>query len=226
MSGAGCDARHERFARWLKKVPCRLGQVLVAADGDGFEMRHRDDERRVDLQEIGDAESAAEIARYDDAGRYRPLKTAPNLRHGWRLTLPDAVAVELALDLIYPGRMAVFLTWEEGALVATPLRAALARQSGIYRIAAKISDEEINALIGSFCRSNSGCLRTILWKRDENGSPPSTQLPAEKFDPSHDQYGRNESAVPLLCQEACNLVITAARGVVKSAQRLSDTPQS
>ncbi len=219
MSGAAArDAGPKPFAQWLKKVPCCLGQVLVAADGDGFEMRHRDDERRVDLLEIGDAESAAEIARYDDAGRYRPLKTAPNLRHGWRLLLPDAAAVKLALDLIYPGRISVFVAWEEGALIETPLRAALASQSGMYRVAAKISDEQINSLVGNFCRSDGGCLRTIIWKRDEDGNLPSTRLPAEKFDPSHDQYGRNEPVLPLLCQESCNLFIAAAREVAKSAQ--------
>ena len=33
------------------------------------------------------------IARFDDSGAYRPLKTAPNLRHGWRLELATLGAV-------------------------------------------------------------------------------------------------------------------------------------
>lgn len=226
MSGAaGRGARHERFAQWLKDVPCRLGQVLVTAGEDGFEICHRDDEKRVDLQEFGDAELAVEIARYDDAGCYRPLKTAPNLRHGWRLSLPDTSAVERAIEFLYPGRIAIFNAWEEGVLVPIPLRATLARQSGMYRVAAEISDEQVSSLIGSSCRSDGGCLRTILWKRDENGSLPSAELPAEKFDPSHDQYGRYECVLPLLCQEACNLVIAAARKLVKSAQHAVEMPQ-
>ena len=48
---------------------------------------HRDDESLDQLQTYQDAENAIEIAKYDDAGNYRPLKTAPNLRHGWRLEL-------------------------------------------------------------------------------------------------------------------------------------------
>jgi hypothetical protein len=59
-------------------------------------------------------------------------------------------------------------------------------------------------------------LRTILWKRDKRGTIPSTKLPAEKFDPAHDQTGRGERAIPLLCQEACNLLVNECRKVVKT----------
>jgi hypothetical protein len=48
---------------------------------------HRDDEVRNDLQRFKNADDAIEIAKHDDAGNYRPLKTAPSLRHGWRLEL-------------------------------------------------------------------------------------------------------------------------------------------
>ena len=72
---------------------------------------------------------------------------------------------------------------------------------------------------GRFCRSDGGCLRTILWKRNAEGAVPSTGLPPEKFDPAWDQTGKGgqESGgwVPLLCQEACNLLVAEARSVVK-----------
>jgi hypothetical protein len=87
--------------------------------------------------------------------------------------------------------------------------------------------------MADFCRSNGGCLRTILWKRDQSGAIASTKLPKEKFDPTWDQvhaaYGPGSSAfaeatantgppatVPLLCQEACNLLVAACRKVVKA----------
>ena len=85
----------------------------------------------------------------------------------------------------------------------------------MYRVAAKISDQKIDDLVGNFCRSDGGCLRTILWKRDDKGAVPSTKLPSEKFDPAHDQTGRNEKCIPLLCQEACNLLVAACREKVK-----------
>ncbi len=66
----------------------------------------------------------------------------------------------------------------------------------MYRVAAKISDQQIDDLVGNFCRSNGGCLRTILWKRDDKGTVPSTKLRPEKFDPAHDQTGRGEKCIP------------------------------
>jgi hypothetical protein len=45
---------------------------------------------------------------------------------------------------------------------------------------------------------------------------PSTKLPPQKFDPAFDQTGRGERALPLLCQEACNLLVAAARAKVKT----------
>lgn len=88
----------------------------------------------------------------------------------------------------------------------------------MYRIAAKISDDDADTLIGNFCRSDGGCLRTILWHRDPAGTIASTKLPAMKFVPEVDQTGRDEPTLPMLCQEACNLLVAAARSVVKAAQ--------
>ena len=195
---------------------CRVGQMSIRRmNGGGFVLSHRDDGGRDDLQRFQNPEEAAEIARYDDSGNYRPLKTAPNLRHGWRLELVDLTELRRALDNFYPGRLAMFAAWKENRLTTTPLRTTLTRQSGMYRVAAKISDEQVNELVGNFCRSNGGCLRTILWKRDERGAPASTQLPPEKFDTAHDQTGGGELAIPLLCQEPCNLLINECRKAVK-----------
>ena len=210
------QSRHSSADEWLRDLPCRIGQILVArADGGGFRLSHRDDVDREDLSVYRDAEAAVSIALYDDAEAYRPLKTAPNLRHGWSLILADARAVRVALDLFYPGRLPAYVAWRRGALNTTPLRSTLARQTGMYRVAANITDEQADQLVGDFCRSNGGCLRTIQWKRDAAGAAASSLLPPQKFDPAHDQTGRGEPVIPLLCQEPCNLLVAAAREVVK-----------
>ena len=204
------------LANWLAAGLRYIGQISIAGkSGGGFVLTHRDDASRNNLKHYTRAEDASEIARFEDAGNYRPLKTAPNLPHGWRLVLQDIAALRIALDLFYPGRLAAFFGWEQGALAPTPLRATLQRQTGMYRASAKISDDEADALVGNFCRSEGGCLRTILWKRDENGAVASTRLPAEKFDPSHDQTGLGAPVIPLLCQEACNLLVAEARKIVR-----------
>ncbi len=193
-----------------------IGQIgMLELENGDVVLCHRDDVRRDNLQCFSTAESAIDLARYDDGGAYRPLKTAPNLRRGWKLILRGPDELRRALDVFYPGRLAVFFAQQTNQLTTTPLRKTLNRQTGMYRAAATLSDPELDSLVGDFCRSDRGCLRTILWKRDTAGTQPSSSLPPEKFDPSHDQVGAKAPAVPLLCQEACNLLIAAARKVVK-----------
>jgi sirohydrochlorin cobaltochelatase len=207
---------------------CSLGQILIQKTDGSFVLCHRDDEVRNNLQRFENADDAIEIAKYDDAGNYRPLKTAPSLRHGWRLELDTLEDLRHALDYFYPGRLAVFAAWKSDKLKTTPLRETLDRQSGMYRVAAKISDSQVNDLVADFCRSNGGCLRTILWKRDAEEVIASTKLPKEKFDPAYDQIMASKppgsptpatapipATIPLLCQEACNLLIAECRKVVK-----------
>lgn len=199
-----------------------IGQIaMLELENGDVALCHRDDAGKDNLQCFSSAEAATELARYDDIGAYRPLKTAPNLRRGWKLFLRGPDLLRRALDLFYPGRLAAFLAQQTNQLSTTPLRQTLDRQTGMYRAAAKISDAQLDALVGNFCRSDGGCLRTILWKRDTAGIPPSSALPPEKFDLSHDQVGVNAPAVPLLCQEACNLLVAAAREVVKRERKTS-----
>jgi sirohydrochlorin cobaltochelatase len=210
-------AQERALGDWLAKGLRCIGQVAIEPGQDGaFALRHREDTKRADLVLSKLADDAVELARFDDAGNYRPLKTAPTLRHGWKLCLANLTELRLALDLFYPGRLAVFLAFEKNELVTTPLRDTLERQTGMYRIAAQIREEQADELVGRFCRSGGGCLRTILWRRDATGTMPSTRLPPEKFDPQHDQTGGGEPVVPLLCQEACNLLVAEARVAVQT----------
>ncbi len=206
------------LGEWLASGARGIGQILIAQEEGAFLLCHRDDAAREDLVRHELPDDAVEIARFDDAGKYRPLKTAPNLRHGWRLALSDLAALRRALDFFYPGRLATLTAWEANRLEATPMRRTLDRQSGIYRVAAKISDGEVDALVGSFCRSRGGepgCLRAILWPRDASQARPTVRLPLDKFIAPVDQTGREEKVIPLLCQEACNLLVAEARKKVK-----------
>ena len=211
-----------------------FGQILVRKINGAFVLSHCGDETRKKLKTFQSAEDAIELSKFDDSGNYRPLKTAPNLARGWRLELARPEELQRALDYFYPGRLAVFLAWKTGQLHTTPLRETLDRQSGMYRVAAKISHDQIDNVVGDFCRSDTGCLRTILWKRDQRGTVSSAKLPLEKFDPAYDQtkpLGRPGSAtaataatpatatIPLLCQEPCNLLVAECRKMVKGKDR-------
>ncbi len=210
----------------------RIGQLEIVSSEKGFVLCHRDDAGRTDLKNY-EIDDALEAAKFDDARSYRPLKTAPNLRHGWKIFARDLLQAEKVIDAIYPGRIAVLHAFTSGRLTTTSLRETLNRQSGMYRVAAKISDEQIDDLVGDFCRSDGGCLRTILWKRDTCDKDPSLKLPPEKFDPAVDQYlsaknPRSATApidsIPLLCQEPCNLLVAACRDAVKMERAASSAP--
>ena len=206
--------------------PGAIGQILIRQTADGeFVLSHRDDQYPSNLQVFVRPEDAIEIARYDDAKNYRPLKTAPNLRRGWQLKVEDAAGLRRALDYFYPGRLAVLTAWKQNRLVTTPLRDTLNRQSGMYRVAAKISDQQVDDVVAKVCKSNGGCLRTILWQRDSAGGSPSTKLPPDKFDPACDQTGGNRPTTPLLCQEACSLLVNACREAVKMEGAAPSAPQ-
>jgi sirohydrochlorin cobaltochelatase len=212
-------AQEGALGDWLAAGLRCIGQIAIECRDDGsFTLTHRDDAERSDLTPHGRAEDAAELARFDDGGNYRPLKTAPNLRHGWRLSLNNLAGLRTGLDLFYPGRLPAFFAFEKHELVATPFRETLGRQTGMYRIAAQIDDPAADELIGNFCRSDGGCLRTILWRRDDTSTVASTRLPPGKFDPLHDQTGAGRPVVPLLCQEACNLLVAEARKVVQAGR--------
>ena len=210
----------------------RIGQLEISPSEGGFILCHREDVGRTDLKNY-EIDDALEVAKFDDARSYRPLKTAPTLRHGWKIFARDLLQVERVIEAIYPGRLAVLHAFKSGQVTTTSLRETLNRQSGIYRVARKISEQEIDGLVGDFCRSDGGCLRTILWKRDASDKIPSSKLPSEKFDPAVDQYlspkklrsapAATES-IPLLCQEACNLLVAACRDAVKTEGATPSAP--
>lgn len=194
----------ERLRARLEQGTFRIGEVRVAPKEGGAELRHWEDAERVG-DVFTDPQEAIAIARYDDAGAYRPLKTAPNLRHGWRLDLGSAEEVLLALDFFYPAAWGTYLAWCDGDLVAVDLPETLARQSGMYAVVRKLDESQAGEVVESLCRGKPGCLRRILWKI----GPGEENACAASEDPG------GENAIPLLCAEACNLWVAAGRRVLK-----------
>jgi hypothetical protein len=78
----------------------------------------------------------------------------------------------------------------------------------MYAITRKITDDQAQAMIGGFCRSETGCLKKILWEIAPG--LPVTSLPPEKF-----ETAGAVDELPLLCHESCNLLVAKAREVVK-----------
>lgn len=201
------------LAAWLAAGRRQVGQALIVETDGRFELRHADDRDRDDLVFHEGPQAARFLAQFDDASVFRPLKTAPNLRHGWRLALASLDELHRALDYLYPAMLGVWVSHELGVLRPVCLRETLGRQTGMYRVTQKITDAAADNLIGNFCRTDGGCLKTILWQIAPE--VPLTHLPAVKFDPTIAQATADTAGLPLLCHEPCNLLVAAVRSEVK-----------
>jgi len=184
----------------------RIGQILLGTD---YTLRHADDEGLDDLVVHSSPSDARVIARYDEEGNFRPLKTAPNLKRGWFLKAGSLEGMELALEFFYPAALGMWLSQLRGKLHPTSLRETLDRQTGMYRITQLLREDQASELVGRCCTSEGGCLRTILW--DLAPGHPITSLAASKLSLEELPPDR----IPLLCRELCNLVVAAARPIAK-----------
>ena len=179
---------------------CRIGEVLISKIENGFSLSHEQDSAASDLQIFSSPDDATEIARWDDNGEYRPLKTAPNLRHGWELRLDSMESLRLALDLLYPAALGNWRAVLLGEKIAPPLRETLNRQTGMYRITGLLTRDEATQILGSLCRP--GCLRQILWPVETGEEVPQANTP--------------EGRIPLFCTNVCSLFLGKARETVKA----------
>lgn len=180
------------LAKWISAGGSRIGQLSIVRQGHAFSVRHMDDEGRDDLRVCQRSEDARALASHDEAGEFRPLKTTRDLPRGWRLDIEEIDALRVALDYFYPAMIGMWASWEREELEFVPLRATLNRQSGMYRVTQRITDEQARTMIDSFC---ANCLKCRLW----DGQQPKP-APGE---------------MPLLCHEACNLLVAEARKIVK-----------
>jgi hypothetical protein len=208
----------DELARLIKDGYNALGELEFIESSDGYLLYHwADRDSLVGLRVYRSIEDARQIAKYDSLGSYRPLKGAPNLPRGWLIELTDAGRLKSALDYFYPGAVATWFAQQAGTVHPVCLRQTINRQTGMYRVTRNLTDDQARNLVSEACSSDGKCLRTILWGIEENQGPDF--LAASKSDPTVDQTGQNRAGIPFLCLEACNLLVAAARAVVKKPSR-------
>jgi hypothetical protein len=208
----------DELARLIKDGYNALGELEFAESSNGYLLYHSADRNSLKEARLYHAiEDARQIAKYDSLGAYRPLKGAPNLPRGWLIQLSDIDGLQRALDFFYPGAIGSWLAVRVGTAHPICLRQTLNRQTGMYRVTRGLSTDQARNLVTEACRSDGGCLRTILWGIEENESPDF--LPSSKSDPTVDQTGQRRAALPFVCLEACNLFVAAARTMMKKSPR-------
>jgi 4Fe-4S iron-sulfur cluster binding domain/DR2241 stabilising domain len=178
-----------------------LAQVLIQRRGAGYELRHVEDReasadslRQLLLPEV------RSLAQYNAAGEFRPLKSAPDLRRGWRLSLANDAELEAALNQLYPGTLADWFAAQAANPPATNYREYMSRQSGMYRITTMLTDVQVAEVINAVCAKNR-CLKRRLWTvagmaADEPGI---------------------KSLIP--CLEPCAVLMESARQVLRASQQ-------
>jgi len=198
--GAASSSIGGELIRFLTETggPWKIGEIVIRTSGnEAYELLHAADLGRdpATLHGLSSLEDLRELIRLDAEGHFRPLRAAPNLRDGWLLSAPDAGAVAVALDYLYPAELANWLLWKRHALPTTPWNETAERQTGRFRIVREIDDAVAQELVTAICEKN--CLKRRLW-------PPATQ-----------EVTVTTAEIPLLCPEACNYFVGKAREKLK-----------
>ena len=181
-----------------------LAQVLIRRMGTGFELRHVEDRHSAALAAAHDLKQVAQFA---EDGVFRPLKSAPNLRRGWRAEARDGEELGLALNYLYPGAVADWFAVRSGRGRPTHYREFTARQTGMYRITAMLSDESA-ANAARACCERKFCLKQRLWTVGGLAADDA----------------REKSAIP--CLEPCAIMLEFARKVMRMEQEKLDKSES
>jgi sirohydrochlorin cobaltochelatase len=141
-----------------------------------------------------DPEAIRRYVRLDEAGRYRPLSGASNLRPGWWVPLRDGLTAADVIEAVYPLATVHFRQYAEGTLRVVPLDEVLERQSGRYESARQLSPHGRQVVRDVLCGQ---CVRTPVWPLTSNPQPPTSHLQPPT---SH-----------LPCPEPCSVFVALAR---------------
>ncbi|HEX3717675.1 MAG TPA: DR2241 family protein [Verrucomicrobiae bacterium] len=180
-----------------------LGQVLIRRNGREFELRHAADrDTNPDLLQSVPVAQLRPLAQFTATGAFRPLKSTPNLRRGWRVSLADDDALELALNHLYPGAIADWFAARQNPSPITSYREFTARQTGMYRITTLLNDTVAGAAVRACCHPDF-CLKQRLWSVGQL----ATDAASEK------------SIIP--CLEPCAILLEFARKVARLEQEQS-----
>lgn len=177
-----------------------FGHVLVRREANSFELRHVED-RDVPSRELHSMplDRLRTLAQFTTAGTFRPLKSAPDLQRGWHFTAHDDAALEAALNILHPGGLADWFAAQSPALPVTNWREFTARQTGMYRLTAMLTDAQAAQVIRAGCAA-SLCLKRRLWS--VAGLAPDAAA--------------DKSCIP--CLEPCAVLLEFARKTMRAEQ--------
>lgn len=194
-------AVHERYDALADGMVTEWGHLRIEATVDPDDGYRRYDVRHVhdadhavdDLEAYHDPLDARDIAKFDDEGEYRPLKTATNLQTGWvfpDLSWRDAVET---VETLYPATVANWYREQQGTLDVDHWADTMERQTGIYGIVSELPREAVEWVAEAAC-DDSQCTKRREWQYSAD-----------------DELAADGGTGAFPCREPCSLVVAAGR---------------
>jgi hypothetical protein len=215
------------FLRWVDDAgePGReFLQVWIRRGAEGrYDVRHRADRGgAIDHLDLRRSPAATdELARTTEAGRHRPMRSAPDLRRGWLFADLDGRQLWTVLNALYPAAAIHWFQGISGSTNASSFFDTALRQTGIYTVVRELNGERLSAVVRASC-GRSMCLRDPVW----DPAPPALERTGSPEAQRRESPGR--AVVP--CSRPCSLLIAFAREVARTEadravlERFAPTP--
>ena len=169
-----------------------MGQVSWDREGEIRRLRHIQDQGKDihQLRGVETLEALEEVVRWDEQGRFRPLRSEGNLVSGWVYQVKGEEGFREAMEVIYPGLWGNAEAWNEGRLKFQSWDEAMEKQTERIRSkVAKMGDLPAS-VIEKNCRKR--CLKVVVWAGEK---------PEEK-----------EGEVPMICTGPCGMFWSCLEG--------------
>ena len=183
-----------------------FGQIVVIRRAEPYEVRHCSDTKTPAEQlELLSAKQLRARLSKDFAGRFRPLRSAPDLSAGWRALASSSEDLWHILNAVYPGALGDWHAFRQRKKNPVHFPEFAARQSGMFRVVANLNSKQAQCVADACCDDRL-CLKQRLWSTAKN---LESKHPSNLAEPS------------LVCLEPCSLFLELARRSFKLGQARS-----
>ena len=153
----------------------KMGQVCWIKNEKTWVVRHiQDQDAEGLLRSVANLDELEELVRWDEQGKYRPLRSEGNLVSGWSYGAKSLGEFREAIEVIYPGMWGNAEAWGDGGLKFPTWEEALAKQTERVRGKVAKAGDLPRRVIEENCKKR--CLKTVLWAGEkpliETGSAP------------------------------------------------------
>jgi sirohydrochlorin cobaltochelatase len=140
------------------QFPLHFGQVLIEAKDDEFTIRHIDDQ--APQQHIDNPSVLRQLLSLDANGNFRALRTGIDMPRGWYVKVTSFEMLLAALETIYPTAWIDYVQQQNQTLPTQTMEQVAERQTGIYRLVAKLPSTRLPDIVAAHCGS---CVRQPTW---------------------------------------------------------------